>query len=927
MADDQDSDGRYDMKWPANPKYWLKRLLIIVATVEIVWVVVVNALLYLPLTQSVINSIRPEKFHVAWDSAWSWYPGHVQVRGASANGNSRRQIWQFEADSVSGSVALVPLIFKRVWLRDVAATDVDIRLRPRPLPGKDYTDVEAFFPEIEGRPVTPAVTTPRKKKRTWKISVRDSELSGNHRFWLYQFQGSASGYARGDLNYRSHGGPFSLDVSDLSLDLSTRYRSGDNEIFRQGKVSGSMGFDPFIPRENRGLPLLDYLRLDLDLEVGVNSLEFIRLFALTLQGFGVDGTGQLAGRLRFERGQVLDGTELSIDAEDLRVGLLAHRILGTGTVRLAMGRETGGLLDLVFRFGDLDVFHDEDQRASLKGENLVLRIGGDGRLIPIPGQINPSRLIGLEIDGLAVPDLALLQRYLPQKWPLRFHGGTGILDGKARISATALSVDLELDSNEADMGVQQYRFLTNLDAALKLSNPSVATQGTRVAGTFLALSNARLQRETDSGKPWSASLNFNDGELSLIAAEDKARDDSIVDLIRILGNSEMKQLAGGIEGWLDFDASVSSLAWIDVLLGGAYRARFEGTSGIEGVIKLADGLPAPGTQIRANPEQLVVKILDYVSQGNGKIELEVEEGGIAPDWRMSVDLDQADLRRRSDSTAYIRDVELNLEALVKDVTFDPEQQKRFALALRIPTARVTDMSAFNSYLPPDSPARFTAGRAILGADVLLEDDDADGWVKLDSSDVRLEADRQSLVADLGVDIRLSGGIPSEMKFDITGSRVALNNVRVTGEKSGFESGDWSAILELTRGETVFVEPIELDLEADLSMSDSRPIVALFRNQEGWRPAFIAEALTVEDITGTAELEMADDQMVVPEAWVTSDNLDVGMKAVIAGDRRDGVIYLKYKSLDALLKIRDGRKNLDLIRVKKTYDEYRAGAPH
>ena len=36
---------------------------------------------------------------------------------------------------------------------------------------------------------------------------------------------------------------------------------------------------------------------------------------------------------------------------------------------------------------------------------------------------------------------------------------------------------------------------------------------------------------------------------------------------------------------------------------------------------------------------------------------------------------------------------------------------------------------------------------------------------------------------------------------------------------------------------------------------------------------------------------------------------------------EGRIYIKYKKFDALLKLKDGKKNLDLIGVRKKYDEY------
>jgi hypothetical protein len=50
---------------------WLKRIMITAVIIELGWVVPVNGMLQLPLTQTLINEIRPEKFRVSWDRAWT----------------------------------------------------------------------------------------------------------------------------------------------------------------------------------------------------------------------------------------------------------------------------------------------------------------------------------------------------------------------------------------------------------------------------------------------------------------------------------------------------------------------------------------------------------------------------------------------------------------------------------------------------------------------------------------------------------------------------------------------------------------------------------------------------------------------------------------------------------------------------------------
>ena len=88
-------------------------------------------------------------------------------------------------------------------------------------------------------------------------------------------------------------------------------------------------------------------------------------------------------------------------------------------------------------------------------------------------------------------------------------------------------------------------------------------------------------------------------------------------------------------------------------------------------------------------------------------------------------------------------------------------------------------------------------------------------------------------------------------------------------------------------DTILTDPPQMDLEAQLHMSDSRPIVAMFQNQEGWRPDFLSRLMTVEDIAGTARVAMANERVVIPHAQATSENIEVEAKGVIS--RESGAV--------------------------------------
>ena len=72
----------------ASLKPWFRKTILILVLFEIFYLGLINLALSLPVTQSLINQIKPDKFAVSWERAWSWYPFRVHAAGVSANGQT-----------------------------------------------------------------------------------------------------------------------------------------------------------------------------------------------------------------------------------------------------------------------------------------------------------------------------------------------------------------------------------------------------------------------------------------------------------------------------------------------------------------------------------------------------------------------------------------------------------------------------------------------------------------------------------------------------------------------------------------------------------------------------------------------------------------------------------------------------------------------
>ena len=93
------------------------------------------------------------------------------------------------------------------------------------------------------------------------------------------------------------------------------------------------------------------------------------------------------------------------------------------------------------------------------------------------------------------------------------------------------------------------------------------------------------------------------------------------------------------------------------------------------------------------------------------------------------------------------------------------------------------------------------------------------------------------------------------------------------------------------------------------------------NNRGDSPNWLLEMITIKDIEGVASLEIADNRIIIPMARAISDKVELGAKATIDPTTRNGVIYARYKKLDAVMKIEDGDRNIDVIRARQKYEQY------
>ena len=906
----------------------LVKTLIILLLLEVIYLIVINLALSLPVTQKLINQIKPEKFQVSWESARSWYPFRVHASGVSANGQTRKQQWQVNSPEASASINLFSLLWKSVNLSNIDATDVDFRLRPRPREDKDYSKIQPYFAPIENRELEtkPPQLPPLKKKRPWDISIDGISATGKHRVWIYQMQAVLEGELEADMDVQTRGGPFSLDDGYVDAKLESLLLNGNREVVRNGHIKGTLEFEEFRPRENKGIKSLGYLTAELDVNAETESLAFLNIYLEGFHGMKVAGKGELDGHVRYQQGKLNAESNLFIRASELDVDIFGYSARGDGEIKIIVKKDEPEEMHFGITFGVLDGVDAETDEVMFTGDGMTFAGISTTQVLPVRGKTLQATKLSVMLPSVKVPDLALYQRFIPPFWPMSLYGGEGELQGRGELTQKGLAFDQRLTSTGADIGIKDYQFTTDLDMVFKLDGLNLYETGMDVSGSYVRLSETRISSD-EAGKsaPTEASIEIEQGKLKLAFPEEGITNETrLRDLLQIMQSKGYKTLLDTESEKIIIRGNVSNLGWLNVLLKNKFDMAFRGAGSISADVVFDDGWLAPGTALRVLPKSLAVEILDYVAEGSSKghLVLAVEKGGENPDMSLDLKMVDASFRSKDEEKAFVEGTDILFKANARNMSYDGPTEE-LDLHLQIPSAQVKDMSVYNNYLPPNSPLQIIDGQAELRADVMLKPEDADGYVKLVSTGMHALVDDQEVEAELVADIKLVDGVPRNMDFDITGSLLQIRNVVVSGGEKNFDDDMWGITLSLDKARAKWKKPVGLDLKASINMTDSRPFVAMMANQKG-KHSWLGKALTVDDVHGEATVNVKDHNLVIPLAYVSSEKIGVGAKGLINADVREGIIYVRFKKLDGVLKMRNGKRNLDLLKARKTFDEYSPG---
>lgn len=921
----------------------LTRLTLALLVLAATYLIAVNTALNLPATRAFLSGLQPEAFQVTWQHAWSLYPLRLELTGVAADGQTATEQWQVDVRQAAASVSLLPLLRGEIRVHDLDLMDIDLRLRPRPRPDASQDDLAQFYPVIRNRdPNATAEPVPEDGGGALVLEIDDIEVQGEHSFWVSHVRGSVPGMLRGSLRMETAVGRLALAGGALDLALTSLTVGPKEPVSHAAAVAGEIDIPPFTLSETHGLEFMRLPELDARIDLPVQNLDFLALLIPPLGDMALSGQGQLRGRLAMSGGEVLSGTDLVVEAHALAMDLGRYDFSGDGAVEFKVDPEDEAQADLVVRFDRVDAELEPDGPGAaggpqhlFSGRGLMAKLHAAEtdptttstaeRIEELVSEVRLSFL--LTIPSMQTPNLAVYNRLFPRDWDLQLLSGAGTVNGTLEVTPEQLSLNLDLASDDADLRYQQYHASTDLLLKLRARVDDANGPRLHLDGTTLRLEDAELTvgNHTGAAGPrhnagrWLAELRITDGALRLPASAEAT--DPIPAVSQTLNEQGFGALLDGADGRLSAALTVSGLDWIAELLGRPHNLSLAGAGELDADIVLIQGQPDKGTTLTMPREALSLALLDHRVDGQGKASVRMEHGGARPRFRLDVALDDGRMRRRDEPEPSIGEVRMDAEILVTDPLAGDGGAAD--VNLKIHSARVRDMSAYNAYLPPHTPFSLHSGDASLVGDLRLKPNSAEGELLLQAGGIRVAMDQEHLSGNLRLDILIRDGLAQDMRFDITGSSIVLDGFQVIGDTASATAPDWHARLQLEETKVLWRKPMHLAMKADLLIKDTRPFVALLDNARG-QHSWIDELLTVEDPAGYLRLTVDGESVVVEDAMLVAPEIGIHAKGRSGPAGREAMLLLRWHNLSGAMELQNDRKHFEIGDASARFAAYHPG---
>lgn len=245
-----------------------------------------------------------------------------------------------------------------------------------------------------------------------------------------------------------------------------------------------------------------------------------------------------------------------------------------------------------------------------------------------------------------------------------------------------------------------------------------------------------------------------------------------------------------------------------------------------------------------------------------------------------------------------------------------EFRKNMRARLRFNNATIPDLTAYNRYLGKEQ-VRLLGGTGTLTGDVELDTDGrvGHGTATLLGSGARMRVAGLDLLGNAQVDATLRRGDFKQRYFDLSGTSVQLRNVQV-GQQD--RKAPWQGRVQFKQGRIDAQAPFRVDANADLTMSDAGPLLAVFA-ERGDYPRWVLSLLDAGQVNASTRLRWQAGHIVLDGLQAENERLSLRARLDLLDRNKRGDLYLRWGLLGAGIELDGKQRQWHLAGAREWFD--------
>jgi len=572
-----------------------------------------------------------------------------------------------------------------------------------------------------------------------------------------------------------------------------------------------------------------------------------------------------------------------------------------------------------------DAIHTDSIQHARFGKLLIIgkgsgTVGFRKQLRGGPSELYDSQVsfadASASYDGVQLLDAMKLEARFGYPWHYRDQA-PGI--AKFEIIHGALKVDarshgIRVDTDARTLAVSSSPSTGQLQADITLSG-----------GTLQPGSRAvwRVPLQAGAGAPDRGTL-----ALQMDAAQDirlqarlPAREDTGASLdadLRISGRRipfrEPAQLIERTSGRVQGEWTFTSLNWIPALFLRKPWLQLDGGGTVRADLQLQQGELAAGSTVDIPEAAASAEVAGVRMAGTASAHGELKPG---TPTRAVLDVRVPRFNARAggdkgDTLFDGRDLALQLSGDGRLREFRKDMRAR----LRFNNAAIPDLTAYNRYLGKEQ-VRLLGGTGTLTGDVELDTDGrvGHGTATLLGSGARMRVAGLDLLGNAQVDATLRRGDFKQRYFDLSGTSVQLRNVQV-GQQD--RKAPWQGRVQFKQGRIDAQAPFRVDANADLTMSDAGPLLAVFA-ERGDYPRWVLSLLDAGQVKASTRLRWQAGHIVLDGLQAENERLSLRARLDLLDQNKRGDLYLRWGLLGAGIELDGKQRQWHLAGAREWFD--------